>query len=179
MKNRIACFTAVLLGLAAFTADLSAQTNALPSLERGQGRGLTLEQRMQRRQLIQTTVTDLRAKEAAGTLTSEEQVWLSQAEQRGGFCITGTPPRGTGRRLAAQANAVGPFNPACPVAAALNAKKAAGTLTPADQARLLRWQQNGAFGGRHGRRGWQAGGGMGWGRGGGCWFNTNSCPWAY
>jgi hypothetical protein len=180
MKMRIQCFTTVLAALVAMMAEVPAQTNTLPSLERGQGLGLTSEQRIQRRELMQTTFTNLRAKEAAGTLTAEEQIWLSQAEQRGGFCITGTPPRGAGRGFAAQTNGTGPFNPACPIAAALNAKKAAGTLTPADQALLQKWQENGAFRGRHGRRGWQTGAGMGMrmGMGRGCgWGPTNGCPW--
>lgn len=119
---------------------------------------------------MQTTVAVLRAKKAAGTLNAAEQAWLDKAEQRGGICITGTPARGAGRAFTPQA--FGTTAPVCPAVAALNAKKAAGTLGAADQTFLQRMDPFGMQRGRHGRN-CGRGMGMGWGRGKGY---MDGCP---
>lgn len=161
MKIRIRYITAVLAGLVALLADVAAQTNPLPSLEIGQGLRLNFEQRVQRREQMQTTLAELRSKKAAGTINAQEQAWLDKAEERGGFCVTGVPMRGVGRAITPQA--AGETVPVCPAIAALNAKKTAGKLDATDQALLEQLEQNGMpRGGRQGRHG---GRGMGFGRG--------------
>lgn len=63
--------------------------------EPGYGRSLSAEQRAQHRAAVQQLVAELRQKRTNGTITTEEQTWLQQVEQRGGMCINGTP-RGCG-----------------------------------------------------------------------------------
>jgi len=63
--------------------------------EPGYGRNLTPEQRAAHQAVVQQYVAELRQKQANGTMTTEEQAWLKQAEERGGRCINGTP-RGPG-----------------------------------------------------------------------------------
>jgi len=78
---------------------LLAQNAANPACpfghEPGYGRSLTPEQRAAHHAVVQQYLTELRQKQANGTLSAEEQAWLKQAEERGGRCITGTP-RGPG-----------------------------------------------------------------------------------
>ena len=61
----------------------------------GYGRSLNAAHKAEHRAAVHQVVAELRQKQAAGTLTAEEQAWLQQAEQRGGQCLTGTP-RGPG-----------------------------------------------------------------------------------
>jgi hypothetical protein len=195
MKTTISLIAGLALTVSAIA--LSGQTGAaLPTLAPGQGRFLTSEQRVARQQQMQTTVANLRAKKAAGTLTAEEQAWLDQAEQRGGWCINGTPAR-LGQQMTPEQRT------ACQqqmqkYMTDLRAKKAADTITPDEQAWLDQaekqggWCVNGipcgrGWGAQGGAgfgpgcgRGWgaQAGNGFGHGRGRGWGRGANGCPFA-
>jgi len=57
---------------------------------------MTPEQQAECRQQRQTTLIQLRQKQAAGTLTETETAWLSRLEQTGGCCANGTPQGGHG-----------------------------------------------------------------------------------
>lgn len=120
--------------LAAYSIN-AVDSTALPDLGPGQGRFLTPEQRVARSQQMQTTVQQLLAKQAAGTLTAEEQAWLNQAGQRGGWCVNGLPAR-YGQNAA--------FSPRWQqmqqLAVGLRAKQAAGTITTEEQAWLDRFE---------------------------------------
>jgi hypothetical protein len=59
--------------------------------EPGYGRSLSATQKAEQCAAVQQLVAELRQKQAKGTITTEEQVWLKQVEQRGGQCVTGTP----------------------------------------------------------------------------------------
>jgi hypothetical protein len=87
---------AVLLG--GSTVILTAQESATPACpfghERGYGRSLTPEQRAAHCAVAQQFISELRQKQADGTLTAEEQAWLQRAEQRGGMALTGKPRGG-------------------------------------------------------------------------------------
>jgi hypothetical protein len=62
--------------------------------EPGYGRSLTPEQKEAHRALAQQVMSELRQKQADGTLTDQEKAWLQRAEKRGGTCLTGTPRGG-------------------------------------------------------------------------------------
>jgi hypothetical protein len=68
----------------------------------GTGQTLTPEQRADHIAVLQAKVQELRAKREAGTLTQEEQTWLDQVEQRGGYFRTGIPRGGRGERASRQ-----------------------------------------------------------------------------
>jgi hypothetical protein len=68
----------------------------------GTGQTLTPEQRADHIAVLQAKVQELRAKREAGTLTQEEQTWLEQVEQRGGYFRTGVPRGGRGERASRQ-----------------------------------------------------------------------------
>jgi hypothetical protein len=179
MKTKISLIAGLALAVSAIA--LSGQTGAvLPALEPGQGRFLTSEQRVARQQQMQTTVANLRAKKTAGTLTAEEQAWLDQAEQRGGWCINGTPAL-LGHEMTPEQRT------ACQqqmqkYITGLRAKKAAGTITPDEQAWLDQAEKQGGWriNGIQRGRGWgaQAGAGFGPGRGRGWGRGANGCPFA-
>jgi hypothetical protein len=65
----------------------------LPEIGPGQGRGLDQAQRQIRHEQISGKLAELRQKKADGTLTADEQAWLTQLEQRGGWCVNGQPPK--------------------------------------------------------------------------------------
>jgi hypothetical protein len=46
------------------------------------------------RVVAQQFISELRQKQADGTLTAEEQAWLERIERRGGMALTGTPRGG-------------------------------------------------------------------------------------
>jgi hypothetical protein len=99
MKNKIiirSIVAAVLLSGSA--AILTAQENNTPACpfghEPGYGRSLTPEQRAAHRAVAQQLISELRQKQADGTLTAEEQAWLERIERRGGMALTGTPRGG-------------------------------------------------------------------------------------
>jgi hypothetical protein len=85
----------LILGATAILPAQSAKPVCPLGNQPGYGRTLTPEQRAQHRTAVQQMVTELRQKQANGTLTAEEKTWLQQVEQRGGMCINGTP-RGPG-----------------------------------------------------------------------------------
>ena len=89
--------TAVLLAspVSALRAQDAATSPCPFGHEPGYGRKLTPEQRAEHRAAMQQYLSELRQRQADGTLTAEEQAWLQQAEERGGRCITGAP-RGPG-----------------------------------------------------------------------------------
>jgi hypothetical protein len=131
------------LCLAGLTTTLVAtdQNAPLPSLEPGQGLFLTPQERLERQQQVQATVADLRGKQASGAISAEEQVWLAQAEARGGICINGIPAR-MGWRMSPEQRAerqqeIQEF------VAALRALKEAGLLTAEGQAQLDQIEQRG------------------------------------
>ncbi len=84
--------------LSGSTAMLTAQENKTPACpfghEPGYGRSLTPEQKAAHRVVAQQFMSELRQKQADGTLTAEEQAWLRRAEQRGGMALNGTPRGG-------------------------------------------------------------------------------------
>jgi hypothetical protein len=90
---------ALLLG--ATSTSLSAQTATATcplGHEPGYGRSLDAGQKAGLRAEKQQLVAELQQKQAAGTLTAEEQAWLQSAGQRGGSCVAGTPGgRGQGK----------------------------------------------------------------------------------
>jgi hypothetical protein len=87
---------AVLLSGAATILTAQTATATCPlGHQPGYGRTLTAEQKAAQCTEVQKLVAELRQKQAQGTLTTEEQAWLKQVEQRGGRCLTGTP-RGPG-----------------------------------------------------------------------------------
>lgn len=63
--------------------------------EPGYGRTLTPEAREEHRQAMQQLREELLAKRAAGTITAEEEAWLTRTERRGGPGL-GNGPRGPG-----------------------------------------------------------------------------------
>jgi hypothetical protein len=86
---------ALLSGSAAILTAQESNTPACPfGHERGYGRSLTPEQRAAHCAVAQQFMSELRQKQADGTLTAEEQTWLLRAEQRGGMALTGTPRGG-------------------------------------------------------------------------------------
>jgi hypothetical protein len=146
------------------TALMAADQNApLPSLEPGHGWFLTPQERMERQQQMQATVTELRSRLAAGTISAEEQAWLEQAEARGGTCINGTPAR-MGWRMTPEQRAE-MRQQRQQFVAALRALQAAGKLTPQEQAMLDQAERIGApcIDGRP--RGGGRGAGLGMGQG--------------
>jgi hypothetical protein len=181
MKTKISLIVGLALVVSALA--LSGQSGpGLPSLEPGQGRFLTAEQRVARQQQMQTSVANLRAKKAAGTLTAEEQAWLEQAEQRGGWCINGAPAR-LGQKMipdqrTAQQQQMQQY------VTDLRTKKAAGTITADEQVWLDQAEKQGGrcINGTPRGRGWgaRAGGGFGLGRGRGWGWGrgANGCPFA-
>jgi hypothetical protein len=84
--------------LSGSSAILTAQDNNTPACpfghEPGYGRSLTPEQKAAHRAVAQQFMSELRQKQADGTLTAEERAWLQHAEQRGGMALTGTPRGG-------------------------------------------------------------------------------------
>ncbi len=84
--------------LSGSTAILTAQESPTPACpfghQPGYGRSLTPEQKEAHRAVAQQFISELRQKQADGTLTTEEQAWLRRVEQRGGMALTGTPRSG-------------------------------------------------------------------------------------
>jgi hypothetical protein len=95
--NMIRSIVAAVL-LSGSAAILTAQENNAPACpfghEPGYGRSLTPEQRAVHRAVAQQLMSELRQKQADGTLTAGEQAWLEQVERRGGMALTGTPRGG-------------------------------------------------------------------------------------
>jgi len=91
--------TAILLGLSLLVsanlsfAQTTPQTTQAP---RGPMWQLTPEQQAERRQMMQTTLDQLRQKKTAGTITDTEKAWLDRVEQAGGWCVNGVPRGGCG-----------------------------------------------------------------------------------
>jgi hypothetical protein len=80
----------------------------------GTGKTLSTEQRAQHIAALQATVQALQAKQEAGTLSNEEQAWLQQVEQRGGYFRTGIPRGKRGGQEAVQGLRQGPRDGAGP-----------------------------------------------------------------
>ena len=94
--------TAILLGLSLLVsanlslAQTTPQTTPAP---RGPMWQLTPEQQAERRQMMQTTLDQLRQKKTAGTITDTEKAWLDRVEQAGGWCVNGVRRGGCGQGL--------------------------------------------------------------------------------
>jgi hypothetical protein len=154
------------LTLAASVLIASAQTQTTGSQTSGQtwptgpAWKLTPEQRAERQQKVQSTLTELRAKRDNGTINTNEKAWLDRMEQAGGRCVNGVP-RGGGRGAGlGPRNGTGPRAQmgTCPL---INDSSAAPTLSPGSR--------GGGFG-----RGWC--GGRGAGQGGGFGLRNGTGP---
>lgn len=90
---------AVLLTAAGATLMAQTPTAACPlGHEPGYGRSLDAGQKAALCAERQQLVAALREKQAAGTLTADEQAWLQSAGKRGGQCLNGTQGgRGQGK----------------------------------------------------------------------------------
>jgi len=61
----------------------------------GPGWAMTPEQKLQRQQIVQAYIEELKNKKANGTITQAEMQWLENMQNRNGMCINGVP-RGQG-----------------------------------------------------------------------------------
>jgi hypothetical protein len=147
---RIAALALVWSALTIPAQNTTTQT-ALPAWTPGPAWSLTAEQLAERRQMVQATLADLRAKRDVGTINANEKAWLDRMEQAGGLCVNGVP-RGGGRGAGmGMCNGTGPRAQAglCPMQ-----NNSTGAVTPAS---------GGPSRGRG--MGWGGGRGRGWGAG--------------
>ena len=162
--------TAILLGLSLLVsanlslAQTTPQTTPAP---RGPMWQLTPEQQAERRQMMQTTLDQLRQKKTAGTITDTEKAWLDRVEQAGGWCVNGVPRGGCGMGFGyGRGNGTGPRAQMglCPVAG-----NSTAAIAPASGGPVLGKGQ--AFMGGRGR-----GAGMGLPNGTGPRSLNGTCP---
>ncbi|MCL5097753.1 MAG: hypothetical protein M1608_09565 [Candidatus Omnitrophica bacterium] len=187
MKTKIICIVSLVmaaatLGLMAQTAPAQTATApaTVPAWTAGPAWSLTPEQLAQRRQMVQNTLADLRAKRDNGTITANENAWLGRMEQAGGLCVNGVP-RGTQGAGQGLRNGTGPRAQMglCPYATAAtttanatvsNATNANTSMAPAV------WGGRGFGRGFCGGRGWGRGGGFGPRNGTGPRAQNGTCP---
>jgi hypothetical protein len=166
-KVIIAALAVILSALTIPAQNTTAQTTP-PAWIPGPAWSLTAEQLAARRQMVQATLADLRAKRDAGTINATEKAWLDRMEQAGGLCVNGAP-RGGGRGAGAgQCNGTGPMAQAglCPMQNNPTEAATAAAGGPS-RGRGMGW------GGKRGR-GW--GGGFGLQNGTGPRAQDGTCP---
>jgi hypothetical protein len=139
--------TAILIATMSLTLNcVPAATDTagnLPEIGPGHGRGLNPAQRQIRHEQVSAKLAELRQKKADGTLTADEQAWLTQLEARGGWCVNGQPPKHAAAFTAEQRKAL--IDQIQTQLAELRAKKENGNLTDQETKQLTRLEHQQAM----------------------------------